>query len=98
MSVAVVSQISDGQIQAPVLPAELPAVASAAPKPAAAPMADHAGMAGMSGMRMFKRQTPGGAQLVTCKTPGTLQISLADGVLKDDKGRTGYIASNYQFQ
>jgi hypothetical protein len=119
LSVAVISQIGDGQIQAPVAsakPAAASAVTSASPKPAAAsavaapqvaappaaapaaPMADHAGMSGMSGMNMFKRQASGGTQLVTCKTPGTLQISLQDGILKDDKGRIGYIASNYQFQ
>jgi hypothetical protein len=28
---------------------------------------------------------------------GELQISLEDGVLKDQAGRTGYIASNYQY-
>ena len=33
-----------------------------------------------------------------CAGDGTLVISLANGVLTDAKGRTGYIASNYQFQ
>lgn len=28
---------------------------------------------------------------------GTLTLSLADGELKDQAGRTGYIASNYQY-
>ncbi|MCJ1311292.1 hypothetical protein MMC25_004963 [Agyrium rufum] len=35
---------------------------------------------------------------VACASPGTLELTLADGVLKDGKGRTGYIASNFQFQ
>ncbi|OAA51562.1 covalently-linked cell wall protein [Metarhizium rileyi] len=34
----------------------------------------------------------------TCDGEGTLVLSLKDGVLKDAHGRTGYIASNYQFQ
>ncbi|KIH95289.1 hypothetical protein SPBR_03960 [Sporothrix brasiliensis 5110] len=34
----------------------------------------------------------------TCSSNGALLLTLADGVLTDAKGRTGYIASNYQFQ
>ncbi|KAL1895436.1 hypothetical protein Sste5346_005242 [Sporothrix stenoceras] len=34
----------------------------------------------------------------TCSSDGALLLKLADGVLTDAKGRTGYIASNYQFQ
>jgi hypothetical protein len=34
----------------------------------------------------------------TCGTPGFLTLTLANGVLKDAQGRTGYIADNYQFQ
>jgi hypothetical protein len=33
-----------------------------------------------------------------CGDPGSLTISLANGQLTDEKGRTGYIASNFQFQ
>ncbi|KAK4034184.1 hypothetical protein C8A01DRAFT_49381 [Parachaetomium inaequale] len=33
-----------------------------------------------------------------CSGDGTLVVQLADGVLTDDHARTGYIASNYQFQ
>ena len=36
--------------------------------------------------------------MVACSTPGELAITLNNGVLKDAKGRTGYIASNYQLQ
>ncbi len=39
-----------------------------------------------------------GTRLVACKTEGTLDLTLKDGVLKDAQGRTGYIASNFQFQ
>lgn len=34
----------------------------------------------------------------TCSDNGVLVAALSDGVIKDSKGRTGYIASNYQFQ
>jgi hypothetical protein len=34
----------------------------------------------------------------TCSDSGVLVATLDDGVLKDAQGRTGYIASNYQFQ
>jgi len=34
----------------------------------------------------------------TCGASGILTVDLADGVLTDSKGRTGYIAANYQFQ
>lgn len=37
-------------------------------------------------------------RLVACKSEGTLELTLSDGVLKDAQGRTGYIASNFQFQ
>ena len=37
-------------------------------------------------------------RLYTCAGKGTLRMTLADGVLKDGLGRTGYIADNYQFQ
>jgi hypothetical protein len=34
----------------------------------------------------------------SCGAEGTLTIDLADGVLTDSQGRTGYIAANYQYQ
>lgn len=40
----------------------------------------------------------GGQQIVACQSNGTLAITLANGILKDSFGRTGYIASNFQFQ
>ncbi|KAK5279770.1 hypothetical protein LTR20_006975 [Exophiala xenobiotica] len=42
---------------------------------------------------------PGGPlSLVSCLTNSTLRLTLNDGVLLDGKNRTGYIASNWQFQ
>lgn len=36
--------------------------------------------------------------MIACEEPGELAITLDGGILKDAKGRTGYIASNFQFQ
>ena len=36
--------------------------------------------------------------LVACRGEGALELTLKDGILKDGQGRTGYIASNFQFQ
>jgi len=38
------------------------------------------------------------AKRQACGSEGTLTVDLADGVLLDSQGRTGYIAANYQFQ
>ena len=40
--------------------------------------------------------TSGGAKVK--RQAGPLELTLSDSVLKDAKDRTGYIASNYQFQ
>jgi len=37
-------------------------------------------------------------KMVACDQPGELAITIDGGILKDAKGRTGYIASNFQFQ
>jgi hypothetical protein len=37
-------------------------------------------------------------ELVACRTPSSLEMSLSNGILTDSNGRTGYIAANYQFQ
>lgn len=37
-------------------------------------------------------------KMIACEEPGELEITLDNGILKDAKGRTGYIASNFQFQ
>lgn len=36
--------------------------------------------------------------LVSCQTNSTLQLMLSNGTLLDARNRTGYVASNYQFQ
>ncbi|KAL8944346.1 MAG: hypothetical protein Q9216_000531 [Gyalolechia sp. 2 TL-2023] len=102
---APVTVIADGQPQAPTLPAptttaapvsqitdaqpQAPAVTS--PPQASAPSRS----ASSSGPQS---SSPSGVTNVACQTEDTLAITLADGILKDAKGRTGYIASNFQFQ
>lgn len=85
-----VSQISDAQPQAPTAAVSSPAVTSA-PQASAPSRSDPS-----SG----PQPSPSSSSVtnVACETEGTLEITLADGVLKDAKGRTGYIASNFQFQ
>ena len=38
------------------------------------------------------------SSLVSCLTNSTLRLTLSNGTLLDARNRTGYIASNYQFQ
>ncbi|MCJ1406496.1 hypothetical protein MMC19_000561 [Ptychographa xylographoides] len=45
-----------------------------------------------------KRDTEIEKRVTSCGGPGTLIQTLADGIIHDSKGRTGYIASNGQFQ
>lgn len=39
-----------------------------------------------------------GLQAVACRSQSALTLTLNNGVLLDNQGRTGYVASNYQFQ
>ena len=39
-----------------------------------------------------------GYDMVSCRTDSSLQLHLSNSILTDALGRTGYIASNYQFQ
>jgi hypothetical protein len=79
-----ISQIGDGQIQAPTgKPARVvsgPAPKGAAPK------------GGMDNMAMRKRAAN------FCAGGKPVKMKLTDGVLKDSTGRTGYVADNRQFQ
>ena len=107
ITVAPVTEFTDGQPQAPVIntmpatttpkttvlavseftdgqpQALMPTTAMPATTAAPAPVSPPAAM---------------GMQMVACETNGTLALTLANGILKDSFGRTGYIASNFQFQ
>lgn len=77
------SQISDGQPQATTAAG-------------ASQLTDGQPQASTSGSAPAATSTP--YQVVACKTDSTLEITLSNGILTDSKGRTGYIAANYQFQ
>ena len=84
-----VTEATDAQPQAPTTAPPAPVVTSATstsvPATSVAPSAPEA-------------SSTGGVAMVACASEGTLALTLADGILKDAKGRTGYIASNFQFQ
>ncbi|KAL8846807.1 MAG: hypothetical protein Q9221_008135 [Calogaya cf. arnoldii] len=93
-----VSQIGDGQPQAPTstqLPvSQIDDAQPQAPSTTSAPSVPER----LASDDSPQSSTDSGITMVACKTEGTLEITLADGVLKDAQGRTGYIASNFQFQ
>lgn len=114
-----VSQITDGQIQAPVTTTMMPvteskdgqpvaptmptakttaAVSSAAPVVSSAPAASSAPVASStsSAAPQSSSTSTGGNSMVQCQS--AFSITLAGSKLTDQNGRTGYIASNYQFQ
>ena len=88
-----VSQIPDAQPQAPTdTPvSQLPDAQPQAPTTAA----EAASSASVSAPAA---SSSAGSTMVACASDSTLALTLADGVLKDAQGRTGYIASNFQFQ
>ena len=83
--ITAVSQISDAQVQAPTT--------AIAPTPTVTELAifqaTHAQVS-----EATPAPSSGGVQVVTCETEGGLVVTLENGILKDAKGRTGYIASN----
>ena len=102
---APVTVIADGQPQAPTLPAPTTTAAPVTQATDAQPQAPSTTPTATSTPQASSpsRATPSGTPVsgvtnVACETEGTLALTLADGVLKDAKGRTGYIASNFQFQ
>ncbi|KAL9615032.1 MAG: hypothetical protein Q9167_000564 [Letrouitia subvulpina] len=88
---APVTVLPDGQPQAPTIPPAVSQTSDAQPQ-ATAPSEPSSPSSGSS------PSTGNPTKMVSCYKDGTLQITLQDGVLKDSQGRTGYIASNYQFQ
>lgn len=94
-----VSQISDGQIQAPGSTLCTSTVSAVSQISDGQPQAPYHTIASKVKRYAFPQATPSSSpQLVGCASNGTLTLTLDNGVLKDGQGRTGYIASNYQFQ
>jgi len=92
MTVSAVSQKSDAQPQAPTGTASAVSQKSDA-QPQAPSSAAAAASPSASGS-----SSSSGTVMVACASNSTLALTLADGILHDAKGRTGYIAANYQFQ
>ncbi|KAL8706003.1 MAG: hypothetical protein Q9201_000887 [Fulgogasparrea decipioides] len=88
---APIGQATDAQPKAPSTAATTPAVTGA---PSTSPVASPSGTDSAPEPASPNRDVT----MVACESEGTLAITLADGVLKDAQGRTGYVASNYQFQ
>lgn len=105
-----VSQISDGQIQATTAKASGTPVAQIsdgqpqASGSAVAQISDGQPQASGSAVQAQPDGQPTGSAssssggMVACSSADTLSLTLKDGVLLDNQGRTGYIAANYQFQ
>ncbi|KAF9640325.1 putative covalently-linked cell wall protein [Lasiodiplodia theobromae] len=96
-TVVPVSEISDGQPQAPAgTPNTTPTtrVRSRCGTPVSSSSTEEATtVVPVSEISDGQPQAP-----AACPTSSTLTLTLADGVLHDAHNRTGYIASNYQFQ
>ncbi|KAF2842376.1 hypothetical protein M501DRAFT_988601 [Patellaria atrata CBS 101060] len=88
-SIPAISQIPDGQIQAPpkVVDPPIPAISQIPDGQVQAPSCRPASTTS-SGKGTFR----------SCIGPSTLRLYLSKGQLRDSVGRTGYIASNHQFQ
>lgn len=96
---APVTEFKDGQPQAPTIAptSTAPAVSQMTDaQPIASAPAASAPASSAAAAAPAASSAANGANMVTCA--GGLSITLADGVLKDEKGRIGYIASNYQLQ
>ncbi|KAI9851837.1 MAG: hypothetical protein M1838_002553 [Thelocarpon superellum] len=93
-TVTPVSQIPDAQPQAPTAQA-VSQISDAQPQAPTANAVSQIADAQPQAGTVARRQT---IQLVACSSASTLALTLNGGVLKDGKGRTGYVASNQQFQ
>jgi len=98
IDVPVAVQISDGQPQAPTSKASGTPVSQIPDgQPQASGSAVQAQPDGQpTGSASSGNSSSGG--MVACSSDDTLSLTLKDGVLVDNQGRTGYIAANYQFQ
>ncbi len=97
-TMAPVTQTVDGQPQAPTMSAASSSVTpTSAPAPATT-VAPTTSAAPATSAPAPSSSAASSMKMVSCASPGELEITLDNGILKDAKGRTGYIASNFQFQ
>lgn len=109
-TVVAVSQITDGQVQAAtattsattfVTVVAVSQITDGQPQAVTSATSTVAGVTQIGDGQAQATSTTGvysPSQVVACASNDTLSLTLSGGVLKDAKGRTGYIASNYQFQ
>jgi hypothetical protein len=74
-----------------------PAIGNISPK-GGAPDGCSTSYDGKFEVSIFKVSEKRSLEKRACSGEGALVLTLADGILKDSKDRTGYVASNYQFQ
>merc|ERR1719487_3199494 len=86
--VPAISQIPDGQIQAPTVTVQSTNTITSTATAVVSQIAD--------GQIQNSGALSNG--MVACQDNGTLALMLNNGVLTDNQGRTGYVASNRQFQ
>ncbi|KAL0261001.1 hypothetical protein SLS55_004693 [Diplodia seriata] len=95
-----ISEISDGQPQAPAITSSS-STPSASSFSTAEPGTTVAAVSQISdGQIQSSTAARNKRSLTACATDSTLTLTLSgdDGVLRDARNRTGYVASNYQFQ
>lgn len=103
LTMAPVTVVSDSQSQAPVITATpVSQVSDGDPQASSAILVSRNTNAQQqvstaSSSAPSSSSSPG-ITLVSCRSESTLELTLNDGILKDAQGRTGYIASNFQFQ
>ena len=96
VSAQAVTQISDAQPQAPTNPTLATSVTTSVYSTLVTKAS-----ASASAKSNARRQTQGsntGLPAIACRSQSALTLTLNNGNLLDNQGRTGYIASNYQFQ
>lgn len=76
----------------------LAATALAAPQASSPPSGCQASAPGSFQIQTVNVTSPRKRSLEARQLAGALTLTLQNGILKDQAGRTGYIASNYQFQ
>ncbi|CAL9731814.1 cell wall mannoprotein Pir1p [Monosporozyma unispora] len=91
---AAVSQITDGQVQATTKTATKAGVSQIQDGQAQATTAAATATATAS----TTTDTNDPVDAVSCKSDGTLQLTLKEGIVTDEKGRIGSIVANRQFQ
>ncbi len=80
------SEIHDGQVQAPHVTTTM----ASAKAPSKTSL--------VTSIKSASSSTSSPVPTVACKANSTLSVTLHNGILVDNENRTGYIASNFQFQ